>query len=276
MSRPKKEERDRVIAAIRAHAVSGGDLTSAGYARAAGCSQEAARHIVQQHALPLTRGPSPRTDAPLPSATNDPVPETTEGDAPSTPIEGTPVSREEVGKLVQAHVRAAIQPGPMTEAVTKDPTKAALIKASGAIAKMHVESVTVQAERWQTWDEEAGELVRRLWYDRGFRDHFESPGAMVGDLSIFWWENRDLIPALQEQLEAAVARIDELTARLDPEVRRREEVDRVWAMALTAAVAGHPLSRDDFAFYIQVAEATAVGAPVPVPAPPAELARFGR
>ncbi len=278
MTRPTKEERERLIAAIRAHAVSGGDLSSSGYAKAAGCSQEAARNTARQLGLPLVQAPG---YSPKPGNSTDPVdpvpesPEAAETVPSSPPIDGAPVTRAEVGKLVPAHGRAATQAGPSTDLAVKDPTRAAVLKATSAVARLHVDSVVTQAEQWQTWDEEAGELVRRLWYDRGFRDHFPNPGAMVDDLSIFWWENRDLIPALQEQLEAAVARIDDLVRERDPEVRRREAIDQVWAMALTAAVAGRPLSREDFAYYIQVAEATAMHAPIPAPTPSVSLMRLG-
>lgn len=268
MARLPNDERERVVAAIRAHAVSDGDLSARGYAAAANCTPELARTISRKYGLPLThtspRGveapPSPQTDAPDPesAATDDPV-------SSRSPVEGTPVTREEVEKLVQAHVLAATQTGPSTDLVMKDPTKAAVLAASGAVTKMHVSSVVARAEQWQTWDEEAGELVRRLWFDRGFRDHFPNPGLMVDDLSIFWWENRDGIPALREQLESASARIDELTRQLDPEVQRRQATDRVWMMALTAAVAGHPLSCEDFAYYLQVADAMAIHSPSPKP-----------
>ncbi len=177
----------------------------------------------------------------------------------------TPVTRAELGKLVQAHLRAATRPGSSTEITLEKPTQSAALAASSAVAKRHLDSVVAQAEQWQSWDEDAGGLVRRLWYDRGFRGYFENPGAMVDALAVFWWENRDLLPALQEQLEAAGREIDRLRRERDPEVRRREEVDKVWAMALTAAVAGRPLSRANFAYYIEVAEAIATHSPIPDP-----------
>lgn len=279
MSRPSKAEHERIVAAMRAHAVAGGDLTASGYATAAGIAERTARDTVRKLGLPLLHRDPPGTRTPPATPPDASDPDATE-DTPASPASSKeadePVTKGEVGKLIQAHVRAATQPGPSADLTVKDPTKAAVLKASSAVAQQHVSSVVTQAERWQTWDEEAGEIVRRLFYDTGLRQHFEGPGVMVQTLAEFWWENRDLVPALQEQLESAVARIDELTRQLDPEVQRRQAIDQVWAMALTAAVAGHPLSREDFAYFIQVAEATALHAPIPAPLPPASPVRFGR
>ena len=176
--------------------------------------------------------------------------------------------------MIQAQVRAAMQPGPSAGPTIIDPTKAAMLKASSAVAALHVGSVVAQAEKWQTWDEEVGEVVRRLYYDSGFRQHFEGPGQMVEAMATFWWENRDLVVSLQDDLDAAVAEIARLRTALDPEVYRWQEVDKVWMMALTLATAGHPMSREDFQYYLAVAEAMALHQPIPDPPPhPSERLR---
>ncbi len=280
MARLPTEERERVIAAIRAHAVSGGDLSSSGYSQAAGCSQEMARTIARKLGLPMTYRPAAKARDAAPAAPEaDSTEPTVQPETSSTGpgSGGIPVTRDEVGKLIQAHVRAATQSGPPAhQTQAKSPTMDAVLKASAAVAAQHVQSVVTQSERWQTWDEEAGEMVRRLFYDSGLRNHFDGPGQMVQALADFWWSNRDLVPALQEQLDAAVARIGELMRQMDPEVRQQQARDQVWAIALTAVMAGHPLSREDFAYYLEVAEARAVGAPIPEPSPPVSSLRFGR
>ncbi len=88
---------------------------------------------------------------------------------------------------------------------------------------------------------------------------------MVDVLATFWWQNRDRLPALQEQLEAAVAEIGRLQSALDPEAQRRQAIDQVWKMAFTLHLAGHPLSLENLFYYIQVAEATATHSPIPHP-----------
>lgn len=252
---------------MRAHAISGGDLSSTGYAKAADCSLDQVRSIAAKYGLPITLGARPHAKSASSTSTQTTdagSPDADDSSAPNPTAEGAPVTREEVGKLVQAHVRAATQTGPSMELTVRDPNKAAMQAASARVARMHVDSVVSTSTLVQTQDEEAGEMVRRFWNQR-FSGLFDSPGAMVEDMAVFYWENRDLLPALQEQLEAAVAQIDELARQFDPETRRREAVDQVWAMALTAAVAGRPLSREDVAYYIQVAEALATHSPVPDP-----------
>ena len=49
--------------------------------------------------------------------------------------------------MIQAQVRAAMQPGPSAGPTIIDPTKAAMLKATSAVAALHVGSVVAQAER---------------------------------------------------------------------------------------------------------------------------------
>lgn len=98
---------------------------------------------------------------------------------------------------------------------------------------------------------------------------------MVEAMADFWWENRDAIVSLQEQHDADTAENARLRTALDPEAFRRREVDKVWMMAVTLATTGHPMSREDFQYYLQVAEAMALHQPIPDP-PPHPSERLGR
>lgn len=167
--------------------------------------------------------------------------------------------------MIEARIKAVREGESPPDSNGTDPTKEAVLKTSSEVEKRYIESVVVQAVQWHTWDVEAGAKIRRQWYDSGLRYHFESPGQMIEAMSTFWWENRDRLPALQERLEAALAEIGRLQSALDPEVQRRQANDRVWQMAFTLAVAGHPLSPEAFFYYIQVAEATATHSPIPHP-----------
>ena len=165
--RLSKDDHERAVAAIRAHAVAGGDLSARGYGAAAGVTAETARKLVRSLGLPLLHRASPGTESP-PSAPQDPEttddgaaspPSTDDGGTPVTQekvvgpprrgIEerGTPVTQEEVGKLIQAHVRAATQSGPASRPtpgltmIHLDPTKEAILKASSVVTAQHVASV---------------------------------------------------------------------------------------------------------------------------------------
>jgi hypothetical protein len=271
VGRPTKAQREASDLALRAHAAAEQDLTPDGYAKAAGITAETASKRAKELGLPISLDGRPAVVFPVRGAPQGVDPDSREkqaADSPLNDVEEAVMDPGSVKRMVQELVREAVNADRGSPQSGTDPTAAAQTAARRRVARQHIESVVQQAETWQTWDEEAGEVIRRAFYDEGLRREFSSPAEMVRTWRGFWWANRDRVNQLLDDREDAVSRIQDLERQLDPYERRRAARDRVYMMIMMAAWQGHPFPPPEMAYLFKVADSEAEGLPLPPQAPP--------
>jgi hypothetical protein len=270
------------------YAARGENLTAAGYAEYIGITEKAARDLVRKLGLPLTSNEI-RAAAAAEEKTGDGTGAPAKPDNTVPPIDpkdpnagilqvaterADTVARSVITARLDELTRAlkATPKAPPAQAPEAgSPTAGAVAAATDVVSRRHRDSVVALAEEIQTTDEDAGEVVRRLWHEK-YRPEFPSgPGPMVLEWENFWWKYRDTIRGLQDLVDQYYAANEDLKAQLEPAAQRQEALDRVLAWAYGLQLEGKIVPPLYVEHLLHLAEAFINGQPLPTFVPPSSL-----
>ncbi len=127
-------------------------------------------------------------------------------------------------------------------------------EAKGVAGTVAVNEIASRAQQQTEWDLNIGEMVREWYVEHGIQFDSSNVQQFLGDVLTFWWQNRDRIAAVEQELAARDEEIRQLRAVADPILFRRNAYNTISRAVLLAAMNGNPIPEGNILSLMKAAE----------------------